>query len=305
MEPTIYRSLQIFIATPGDLNPERNALLEVVTEVNTIKAHHSGFHIDVLGWEQTLPGKGRPQELINREIENCDLFIAALWERWGTPSGKFSSGTEEEFNLAKRLNEEHNRPQIWLFFKTPVSNPHKSISEFKKQHEEQKDFYYHSFNSTNEWKEMLRRFLCKWVDLLEDDTLGVDDCACKADRTQPSDILYRITYQDWIGTSLKVPPIIYFTIEDEASFKSWKLLPHNKKKQYIFDRLSENLGLILGANPYLGQIRYKLSDSQYILLATIVRKYEDSLSESRIFVPNNYAHLCTKSEVEIPFDGYV
>ena len=80
---------------------------------------------------------------------------------------------------------------------------------------------------------------------------------------------------------------------------------HQEKKEFVYNLLSENLGLELGANPYLGQLRYKISESQFILLATISRKYEDTLSTSRIFIPNDYSHLCSISENEVPFDGYI
>lgn len=99
MTSDYYQAKKIFIATPGDLMPERRALVDVVTEVNVIKAHPAGFHFEILGWENTLPGNGRPQSLINAEIKKCDLFIMVLWEHWGTPSGRYSSGTEEEFYI--------------------------------------------------------------------------------------------------------------------------------------------------------------------------------------------------------------
>ena len=68
--------------------------------------------------ENALPGKGRPQELINEDVNSCDLFVLLLWRRWGTPSGKYSSGTEEEFELARQLSEANKgKPAIWLYFK--------------------------------------------------------------------------------------------------------------------------------------------------------------------------------------------
>ncbi len=76
--------LTVFIASPGDLAVERKRAFQVVAEVNdTIK--NIDWSIDLLGWEDTLPGFGRPQALINREVERCDLFIGLLWRRWGTP----------------------------------------------------------------------------------------------------------------------------------------------------------------------------------------------------------------------------
>ncbi|MDM8239337.1 DUF4062 domain-containing protein [Pseudoflavonifractor phocaeensis] len=303
MRNGVYKPVRIFIATPGDLMPERNAFLDVINEVNNIKAHRSGFHIEGLGWEQTLPGKGRPQALINSEIEKCDLFIMLLWERWGTPTGEYSSGTEEEFYVAKNLNEQENRPEMWLFFKESDNADSRITSFRQKQCEQSQSFFYHTFESTTRWKDMLRQFLCQWLDKLED-TVSNNPCASNTTTSEQFNIFYRVSYQDWVGSDLQVDPIIYFTIEDSSSLEIWKRLSIEEKKCYIYDRLSDYLGLTLGANPYLAQLRYKRSDSQYILLATISRKYQDSLEQSRVFIPPDYTHLCAKSVAEVPFEGY-
>jgi uncharacterized protein DUF4062 len=119
--------LYVFVPSPGDLREEREKFREVIDEVNRIKATS----------EDTLPGKGRPQSLINQDIEWCDLFALLLWKRWGSPSGTFSSGTEEEFELARKLNEtSHGRPDMWLYFKSVpddmLADPGKSSIEFSR-----------------------------------------------------------------------------------------------------------------------------------------------------------------------------
>ena len=303
MTSDYYQAKKIFIATPGDLMPERRALVDVVTEVNVIKAHPAGFHFEILGWENTLRGNGRPQSLINAEIKKCDLFIMVLWEHWGTPSGRYSSGTEEEFYEAQSLHQSTGKPECWLFFK--FSNcPAPEITQFRKEREKARDVYYQRFNTTTEWTDLLRHFLCKWIDGLESSCYIGSRVTNSAEKSS-NEILYRISYQDWIGSYCKIDPIIYFTIEDRNSLNNWKHMLHQEKKEFVYNLLSENLGLVLGANPYLGQLRYKISESQFILLATISRKYEDTLSTSRIFIPNDYSHLCSISENEVPFDGYI
>ena len=95
---------RVFFASPNDLNPERLRFREIVDEINEIKARSVKLYLEPTGWEDTLPGKGRPQELINEDVTSSDLFVLLLWKRWGTPSGEYSSGTEEEFELARKLN---------------------------------------------------------------------------------------------------------------------------------------------------------------------------------------------------------
>src|SRR6185369_7787589 len=89
-----------FIASPGDVADERRVAREVVEELNeSLRAIN--WQIDLLGWEDTLPGAARPQELINKDVDACDLFIGILWRRWGQPTGEYSSGIEEEFERGR------------------------------------------------------------------------------------------------------------------------------------------------------------------------------------------------------------
>ncbi len=68
-------------------------------------------------WEDTLPGYGRPQGIIKKDVERCDLFIGLLWSRWGSQTGSYSSGFEEEFELARERRRSAGSPEIWLCFK--------------------------------------------------------------------------------------------------------------------------------------------------------------------------------------------
>jgi hypothetical protein len=112
------RLIKVFIASPGDLIAERQSAHEVVKEINAIFGRNFDVEIDLLGWEDTLPGMGRPQAMINRDVDGCDLFIGLLWKRWGTPPGEeFTSGFEEEFERARQRHQLTGQPEIWLAFK--------------------------------------------------------------------------------------------------------------------------------------------------------------------------------------------
>ena len=102
----------IFIASPGDLSAERGLFPDVIERVNRIKAKSKGILLEAVGWEDTLPGKGRPQEKINEDVKRGDLIIMLLWKRWGSATGEYSSGFEEEYEIACVNNK-----QIWLYFR--------------------------------------------------------------------------------------------------------------------------------------------------------------------------------------------
>ncbi len=102
--------IKVFLASPGDLADERRRAKDVADEVNRTVGRTWGIAIELLGWEDTLPGAGRPQELINRDVDSCDLFIGILWRRWGQPTGEYSSGFEEEFERARARRQTTVKP---------------------------------------------------------------------------------------------------------------------------------------------------------------------------------------------------
>lgn len=111
---------RVFLASPGDLVEERRVAKRVIDEYNSQLAYAFGYHAELVGWEDTLPGVGRPQALINRDLDGCDLFVGMLWKRWGSlpdTSGEFTSGFEEEYVRSMRRFEAEQRPQIQLLLK--------------------------------------------------------------------------------------------------------------------------------------------------------------------------------------------
>ncbi|WP_281717989.1 DUF4062 domain-containing protein [Pandoraea apista] len=111
--------IKVFLASPGDLAEERKIAKGVVDDFNSQLADALGYQVELVGWEDTLPGVGRPQAIINRDLDGCDLFIGMLWKRWGTPPGTepYSSGFEEEFNRSMARNAKEERPEINLLLK--------------------------------------------------------------------------------------------------------------------------------------------------------------------------------------------
>lgn len=113
------RFIKVFLASPGDLAEERKVAKAIVDDFNSQLADALGYQVELVGWEDTLPGVGRPQAIINRDLDGCDLFIGMLWKRWGTPpgAGPYTSGFEEEFNRSMSRNAKEGRPEINLLLK--------------------------------------------------------------------------------------------------------------------------------------------------------------------------------------------
>lgn len=115
------RILKVVVASPGDVQAERDALSEVISELNKqLGADHS-LRLELYRWEtDTHPGfhiEG-PQGLIDDVlgIAECDLLICVFWKRFGTPTHDSQSGTEHEFRLAYNAWKTKGSPQIMIYF---------------------------------------------------------------------------------------------------------------------------------------------------------------------------------------------
>ena len=171
--PSTRKILYAFLASPGDLQDERKAVRNVIDEFNESLADVFGYQIELLGWEDTVAGFGRPQELINQDVDRCDLFIGLIWKRWGTPSdkdGQFSSGFQEEFERSKDRREDSGSPEIALFFKKVPDRdkrdpgPHlKRVLEFQERVIEERKILFREFSTIREMERRVRKKVIAYV----------------------------------------------------------------------------------------------------------------------------------------------
>jgi hypothetical protein len=160
----------VFLASPGDLVPERNITREVVERINKVISRRANWHIELLGWEDTLPGYSRPQDIINKDVDCCDLLLGLLWKRWGQETGKYTSGFHEEFSRARERRMKSGIPEIWLFFKgigsDNMEDPGeqlKKVLQFKKEQIEQKKLFFKEFANTESWEKVIYDQLMAYV----------------------------------------------------------------------------------------------------------------------------------------------
>lgn len=114
------RDISVFIASPGDLAPERSVFKEIIDTLNSGFGDGAGVQFVPLGWEDILATTGRrAQSVINREVDRCDLFVLVLHRRWGqdAPDSEYSSYTEEEYYRAYHRWKKTKKPEVLVFFK--------------------------------------------------------------------------------------------------------------------------------------------------------------------------------------------
>ena len=159
--------LHVFLASPSDLEDERKMTKEIVDRINST-IRESSWTVELLGWEDRLPGYGRPQAQINEDVDACDLFLGVLWRRWGSPTGEFTSGFEEEFERAVNRRPESDSPEIWIYFKRvdDTSDPGEQLRQvlaFRGRLEQRRELLYREFSTTSEWGDSCHDDLLKYV----------------------------------------------------------------------------------------------------------------------------------------------
>lgn len=160
---TIYK---VFIASPSDLSDERSLIEEVIDEINISTFHNSDIKVELVKWEtHSNPDIGSyPQQVINNDIgDDYDIFIGLLWSRFGSPTDKYGSGTEEEFYRAYSLYKKSpSSINIMFYFKQAPIPFNKidteSINSIRKFRIElgEKGLLYWEYNSVEEFQKLLR-----------------------------------------------------------------------------------------------------------------------------------------------------
>jgi len=131
--PRNERVFVVFVASPSDLEPERSRLEEVIRECNVTWSQTLGLRLDLVRWEtHGYPGVGQDaQEVLNRELpDDYDIFVGIMWAKYGTPTGRAGSGTEEEFSRAlRRFRANPDAVKIMFYFKDAPIRPSAIDSE--------------------------------------------------------------------------------------------------------------------------------------------------------------------------------
>lgn len=125
--------LTIFVSSPQDVEAERDVLARVVAELNDTWSRQFGIRLDLLRWETSgYPGIGDDaQDVLNQELpDDYDIFVGIMWTRYGTPTSRAGSGTEEEFERAHaRYIADTDSVRIMFYFKTQAVSPDDVVPE--------------------------------------------------------------------------------------------------------------------------------------------------------------------------------
>jgi len=156
--PEIITNYRLFLASPGDVTNERDTVKRAISKFNERYIKELKSTITLLTWENsTHPAFGNyPQNVINQQIGEYDIFVGILWSKFGTQTPNYGSGTEEEFNLAyEKFKLNPNIIKIMIYFNQdgiPTNDIDiEQIGKIKtfKHKLAQLGGYYFDFSSTN------------------------------------------------------------------------------------------------------------------------------------------------------------
>ena len=128
--------LRVFISSPGDLQNERQIAVDTCRQVTQDMGAIHSFFLDPLVWEtHTFSAVGEyPQAVVNEQIgTEYDIFLGIMASKFGTPTPKWGSGTEEEFRNAYGSFKKNGLPEIAFFFsEAPIRPSSLDVDQLKR-----------------------------------------------------------------------------------------------------------------------------------------------------------------------------
>jgi len=169
--PKTISQYSVFIGSPGGLAKERARFRASLDRFSLHHARDKGVLFHPVGWEDTIGGAGRPQALINDDLQLCDYAVFVLHDRWGSPTGDgHTSGTEEEWALAEELYRANKIRNIALFFKQVdtgrIADPGdqlKRVLAFQQRIEQEKRYLFKQYRTLDEFVDALDGHLAQWL----------------------------------------------------------------------------------------------------------------------------------------------
>jgi ubiquinone/menaquinone biosynthesis C-methylase UbiE len=112
------RRIRVFVSSPSDAKAERDLLDGVVEEINRTIGETGSFVLQLFKWELNVVPQidQTPQEVIDSQMPDCDVYLGILRTRFGTPTGTYGSGTEQEFRAALDRFNKQGKPWITFYF---------------------------------------------------------------------------------------------------------------------------------------------------------------------------------------------
>jgi hypothetical protein len=157
-----YALHRVFCATPGDLEPERQAFHDVIGEVNEAEGVPRNVLFVPVSIVPLMANKLFFQPSVDSNVRECKFFVQVVQNTWGPRERNF----ESDYNLACRLKAEPEAPMegVAVFLKTTDGlDVEPGILQLKSSTPSQLGCAVYEFASLEEYKRQLRDQLSDWL----------------------------------------------------------------------------------------------------------------------------------------------
>ncbi|MBQ21048.1 MAG: hypothetical protein CMD31_09860 [Flavobacteriales bacterium] len=159
-----------FIGSPSDTSVEREICDKVFEEINTTIGESMDFRIESKKWEKDVfPAFGADsQDVINKQIgSDYNIFVGIMWKKFGTPTSRAESGTEEEFLNAHKLWEKNKDIDLMFYFNKEAveldeidTDQLKKVKQFSKKVADLGGLYY-QYNGASQFEADFKKHIQK------------------------------------------------------------------------------------------------------------------------------------------------
>jgi hypothetical protein len=162
-----YDMHRVFLATPFELDDERSAMHDAISEFNQEQAMARNVLFVTVSLPPNMADKRAYQPVLLENIRAARYYVQLIEDSWGPPQRNF----ERDFVHVKQYVAEgtHKTRELTLWFKKPLL-PHRveaDIVAFKQNLQEAGGLV--EFSSTAEVKGLLREKLGQWLKELAGD----------------------------------------------------------------------------------------------------------------------------------------
>jgi len=251
---------RILIASPSDVEEEREIAVKTIQEWNDLNSHERQIVLLPLRWEtHSAPEYGkRPQEVINRQVvDHSDLLIGIFWTRIGSPTGVSDSGTLEEIERVANQGK-----PVMLYFSQVKKDPNSlDLEQFKKLKDfKEKTFpkaLVESYTSQIEFRDKLAKQIeIQLRNLIA--TLNSDNKEHSGSTSNISLEFFDKKTEKTLGQSIKLKSkfIELKKIDEVPDFKQASKEDNKKSKGFILDGVNTNY--------YRDYLKYLVNSAMYI-----------------------------------------
>lgn len=144
---------RIFMASPGDVNRERELALEVLEQLPYDPSLRQRVTVEAVAWDKKGAGAPllanfSPQESISQGLpppSECDIVVVIVWSRIGTPLSSeykkangelYLSGTEWEYEDAMEASKKDGKPKVLVYRRTELPAVNLGDPTFQEKYEQ-------------------------------------------------------------------------------------------------------------------------------------------------------------------------